>query len=103
MIIEPNKNYFSNRHRRENFGDGFKNICNAISAISNDNKDVQFIYPVHLNPNVIKPVNKITNQNIFLIEPVDYRFYRPMRLSYLLLTDSGGIQEEAPSMANLFY
>ena len=100
--LEPNKKtILVTGHRRENFGDGFKNICNAISAISNDNKDVQFIYPVHLNPNVIKPVNKIlkNQKNIFLIEPVDYiDFIYLMRLSYLILTDSGGIQEEAPSM-----
>ena len=100
--LDPNKKtILVTGHRRENFGDGFKNICNAISAISNDNKDVQFIYPVHLNPNVIKPVNKIlkNQKNIFLIEPVDYiDFIYLMRLSYLILTDSGGIQEEAPSM-----
>lgn len=88
-------------HRRENFGNGFKNICNAISTISKNNQDVQFIYPVHLNPNVIEPVNRILkdHKNIFLIEPVDYiDFIYLMRLSYLILTDSGGIQEEAPSM-----
>ena len=88
-------------HRRENFGNGFKNICNAISTISKNNQDVQFIYPVHLNPNVIEPVNRIlkNHKNIFLIEPVDYiDFIYLMRLSYLILTDSGGIQEEAPSM-----
>lgn len=87
-------------HRRENFGEGFKNICNAISKISNNN-DVQFVYPVHLNPNVIEPVKEIlkNHKNVFLIEPVGYiDFIYLMRMSYLILTDSGGIQEEAPSI-----
>ena len=100
--MDPNKKtILVTGHRRENFGDGFKNICNAISTISNNNKDVEFIYPVHLNPNVIEPVNRIlkNHKNVFLIEPVDYiDFIYLMRLSYLILTDSGGIQEEAPSM-----
>ena len=89
-------------HRRENFGDGFLNICNALKEIALQNKDVNIIYPVHLNPNVQKPVNYILNgiENIYLIEPLEYlEFVYLMNKSYLILTDSGGIQEEAPSLA----
>ena len=89
-------------HRRENFGDGFLNICNALKEIALQNKDVNIIYPVHLNPNVQKPVNDILNgiENIYLIEPLEYlEFVYLMSKSYLILTDSGGIQEEAPSLA----
>jgi len=91
-------------HRRENFGDGFLNICNAIKNLANKYRDVDFIYPMHLNPNVRKPVleilgDKTTNSNIYLIEPLDYLpFVYLMSKSYLLLTDSGGIQEEAPGL-----
>ena len=91
-------------HRRENFGDGFLNICHAIKEMADKYSDIDFIYPVHLNPNVRKPVmdvlgNKSSNNNIFLIEPLDYLpFVYLMSKSYLLLTDSGGIQEEAPSL-----
>ena len=88
-------------HRRENFGLGFKEICHALSIISNENPDVHIIYPVHLNPNVRKPVNRILSNlnNVHLIEPMEYlSFIKLMDLSYLILTDSGGIQEEAPSL-----
>lgn len=88
-------------HRRENFGIGFENICQAISDLSNIYKDVQFVYPMHLNPNVREPVEKhLSNkENIMLIEPLDYLpFIYLMNKSYLILTDSGGIQEEAPSL-----
>ena len=88
-------------HRRENFGLGFKEICHALSIISNENPDVHIIYPVHLNPNVRKPVNRILSNlnNVQLIEPMEYlSFIKLMDLSYLILTDSGGIQEEAPSL-----
>lgn len=91
-------------HRRENFGDGFLNICNAIKNLANKYREVDFIYPMHLNPNVRKPVleilgDKTTNSNIYLIEPLDYLpFVYLMSKSYLLLTDSGGIQEEAPGL-----
>lgn len=87
-------------HRRESFGEGFKNICKAIKKIAESNEDVEICYPVHLNPNVQKPVNNIlsTQKNIFLIDPQDYMsFVFLMQHSYLILTDSGGIQEEAPS------
>ncbi len=88
-------------HRRENFGEGFINVCNALKNIALKHPDCDIVYPVHLNPNVRKPVNDILRniQNIFLIEPLDYApFVRLMQLSYLILTDSGGIQEEAPSL-----
>jgi UDP-N-acetylglucosamine 2-epimerase (non-hydrolysing) len=90
-------------HRRENFGEGFLQICRAIRSLSVHNPDVDFIYPVHLNPNVQAPVKQILDQpgtaNIFLIEPLDYLpFVYLMARSYLLLTDSGGIQEEGPGL-----
>jgi UDP-N-acetylglucosamine 2-epimerase (non-hydrolysing) len=88
-------------HRRENFGLGFEEICHALSVVANENPDVQIIYPVHLNPNVREPVNRILSNlnNVHLIEPMEYlTFIKLMDLSYLILTDSGGIQEEAPSL-----
>ena len=88
-------------HRRENFGDGFENICNAIVDVSKEFEDVLFIYPVHLNPQVQGPVKRILNtvKNVLLIDPLDYLpFIYLMDKSYLILTDSGGIQEEAPSL-----
>ena len=88
-------------HRRENFGRGFEEICQALKDIAIENSDVQVIYPVHLNPNVREPVNRILSgiNNIHLIEPMGYlSFIKLMDLSYLVLTDSGGIQEEAPSL-----
>lgn len=87
-------------HRRENFGIGFENICSAIDQIS-QRSDIQIIYPVHLNPNVQEPVKRIlqNNKNIHLIEPLDYLpFVYLMDRSHIILTDSGGIQEEAPSL-----
>ncbi|MDR0608811.1 MAG: UDP-N-acetylglucosamine 2-epimerase (non-hydrolyzing) [Planctomycetaceae bacterium] len=87
-------------HRRENFGEGFLQIGNAVSELA-ERDDIQFVYPVHLNPNVREPVNRILcgKQNIFLIEPLDYlSFIYLMRRSDLILTDSGGVQEEAPSL-----
>jgi UDP-N-acetylglucosamine 2-epimerase (non-hydrolysing) len=88
-------------HRRENFGQGFKNICKALSLIADRFKDVDLIYPVHLNPNVRKPVMDMLkdNKNIHLIDPLQYApFVYLLNRSYLILTDSGGIQEEAPSL-----
>jgi len=88
-------------HRRESFGEGFENICNGLRAIANQNDDVQVIYPVHLNPHVRAPVYRILSnvQNVHLIEPLDYSlFVFLMNRAYLILTDSGGIQEEAPSL-----
>lgn len=89
-------------HRRENFGDGFLNICRAIKGLSERYPAVDFVYPMHLNPNVRKPVLDILgkgNPNIVLIEPLQYlQFVYLMEKSYLVLTDSGGIQEEAPGL-----
>lgn len=88
-------------HRRENFGEGFLEICEAIKVLATHNNDTHFVYPVHLNPNVQKPVNEILSglENIWLIEPLEYEeFVYLLNYSYLVLTDSGGIQEEAPSL-----
>jgi len=88
-------------HRRENFGDGFLNICNALKELAEKHLDVDFVYPVHLNPNVQEPVNKILSDidNVYLIKPLDYLpFVYLLNHCYLILTDSGGIQEEAPSL-----
>lgn len=100
-------------HRRENFGDGFENICNAIKKLATEFPDVDFIYPVHLNPNVREPVERILGgmverrgggeqrilENVKLIEPQSYLpFVELMMNADLILTDSGGVQEEAPSL-----
>lgn len=88
-------------HRRENFGQGFQNICEAVLELSRKYIDVEFVFPVHLNPNVRGPVMKMLSNisNIHLIEPLEYlSFVNLMSKSYLVLTDSGGIQEEAPSL-----
>lgn len=88
-------------HRRENFGDGFLQICAAIRDLALRYCDVQFVYPVHLNPNVRKPVNEILVglKNVHLIEPLEYEaFVYLLKHTHLVLTDSGGIQEEAPSL-----
>ncbi|MCB1733817.1 MAG: UDP-N-acetylglucosamine 2-epimerase (non-hydrolyzing) [Gammaproteobacteria bacterium] len=87
-------------HRRENFGTGFENICHALSRIA-VREDVQIVYPVHLNPNVQDPVNRILGASgrVHLIEPQDYLpFVYLMDRAYLIITDSGGVQEEAPSL-----
>jgi len=88
-------------HRRENFGEGFLNICNALKELASKYPEVDFVYPVHLNPNVRKPVNEILSNinNVYLIEPLEYLpFVYLLNKSHLVLTDSGGIQEEAPSL-----
>ena len=88
-------------HRRENFGEGFENICQALARIAKNNADVQVVYPVHLNPQVQEPVRRLLGdvENVHLIEPLDYLpFVYLMDRSTLILTDSGGIQEEAPSL-----
>ena len=97
-------------HRRENFGDGFVNMCNAIKTLTEKYPDVDFVYPMHLNPNVRKPIREIFGEeivsgssrherNIFFIEPLEYLpFVFLMEQSTLVLTDSGGIQEEAPGL-----
>lgn len=88
-------------HRRENFGQGFLDMCLAIKMLAKEHSDVNFVYPVHLNPNVQKPVLELLSgiKNVYLIAPLDYEpFVYLMSKSYLILTDSGGIQEEAPSL-----
>lgn len=88
-------------HRRENFGRGFENICEALAILAKQHDDIQIVYPVHMNPNVREPVNRILAgiENVHLIEPQQYMpFIYLMDKSYLILTDSGGIQEEAPSL-----
>ncbi|ANM85752.1 MULTISPECIES: non-hydrolyzing UDP-N-acetylglucosamine 2-epimerase [Enterobacteriaceae] len=87
-------------HRRENFGDGFENICQALALTAQKNPNIQIVYPVHLNPNVREPVSRILTgyDNIYLIDPQQYLpFVYLMSRSNIILTDSGGIQEEAPS------
>ena len=89
-------------HRRENFGEPFQNICEALRQIANQVPDVVIIYPVHLNPNIETPVKKSLEglKNIFLLPPLDYlSFVKLMDLAHIILTDSGGIQEEAPSLS----
>lgn len=90
-------------HRRENFGDGFMNICNALKTLALKYPNVDFLYPMHLNPNVRRPIDAIFGKesisNVFFIEPLDYIYFvYMMKMSYIILTDSGGIQEEAPSL-----
>jgi len=88
-------------HRRENFGQGFLDMCNGIKILAQTHPDVDFVYPVHLNPNVQKPVLELLSgiDNVYLVDPLDYEpFVYLMSKSYLILTDSGGIHEEAPSL-----
>ena len=90
-------------HRRENFGDGFISMCSAIKALNEKYPEVDFVYPMHLNPNVRKPISEVFGSvapaNMFFIEPLDYLpFVFLMEKSNLVLTDSGGIQEEAPGL-----
>lgn len=92
-------------HRRENFGDGFINMCTAIKDLTNRYPDVDFVYPMHLNPNVRKPIHEVFGENLtglgnmFFIEPLEYlSFVYLMEKSTIVLTDSGGIQEEAPGL-----
>lgn len=101
QFIDPSKRLILvTGHRRENFGSGFENICSALSQLSRRD-DVQILYPVHLNPNVQEPVRRILggNDKVLLIEPQDYLpFVYLMDRADILLTDSGGVQEEAPSL-----
>jgi UDP-N-acetylglucosamine 2-epimerase (non-hydrolysing) len=88
-------------HRRENFGDGIQSICQAILKLANEFPEVHFVYPVHLNPNIQEPVQKMlgNRKNVYLLPPLDYvSFVALMDRSYIVLTDSGGVQEEAPSL-----
>ena len=92
-------------HRRENFGDGFLSMCHAIKDLTEKYPDVDFVYPMHLNPNVRKPIHEVFGEdlsnlgNMFFIEPLEYlSFVYLMERSHIVLTDSGGIQEEAPGL-----
>ena len=90
-------------HRRENFGDGFISMCKAIKSLSEKYPEVDFVYPMHLNPNVRKPIHEVFGEsqraNLFFIEPLEYlSFVSLMEKSAIVLTDSGGIQEEAPGL-----
>lgn len=100
--IDPNKKLILvTGHRRESFGKGFESICLALKNIAEKHSDVVIVYPVHLNPNVREPVNRILSETrgVFLIEPQEYlQFIYLMTRSYLVITDSGGVQEEAPSL-----
>ena len=101
MLDLDKKRVLITGHRRENFGEGFENICKALKRLAQRYPDVEFVYPVHMNPNVQKPVYQHLDglSNIKLIDPQEYLpFVWLMQQSYLILTDSGGIQEEAPSL-----
>jgi UDP-N-acetylglucosamine 2-epimerase (non-hydrolysing) len=101
MLSENRKMILITGHRRENLGKGFRQICDAILNLSKTHPNVDFLYPVHLNPKVREPVKKLlsSSENIHLIEPQGYvEFVYLMMESYLILTDSGGIQEEAPAL-----
>jgi hypothetical protein len=104
-LTEGKKLVLITGHRRENFGDGFHNICKAIKMLVLRHPDVDFVYPMHLNPNVRNPIRQVFGenlndfQNMFFIEPLEYlSFVYLMEKSFLVLTDSGGVQEEAPSL-----
>ncbi len=101
MLKEDKKLILVTGHRRESFGGGFERICEALARTAKDNPDAQVLYPVHLNPNVREPVNRILSNvdNVHLIEPQQYLpFIYLMSRAHIILTDSGGIQEEAPSL-----
>jgi UDP-N-acetylglucosamine 2-epimerase (non-hydrolysing) len=102
MVLEKDRKLvLITGHRRENFGEGFQNICKAIRDLATRQPDWRFVYPVHLNPNVREPVNSLLGglDNVYLIEPLDYLpFIWMMNRADLILTDSGGIQEEAPTL-----
>lgn len=100
-IDENKKLILVTGHRRENFGQGFINICESLKTLALNNTDIDIVYPVHLNPNVQKPVNEILSDvsNVHLIEPLQYEnFIYMMNKSHFIITDSGGVQEEAPSL-----
>ena len=101
ILNSENKIVLITMHRRENFGNCLKNMCDAILELSRSFPNVNFVYPVHPNPNVLNPVNEILGNvgNIHLIKPLDYiSFVFLMNKSYIIMTDSGGVQEEAPSI-----
>jgi len=100
-LVLSNRYVLITGHRRENFGSGFENICAALRDLATVNSNIHFIYPVHLNPNVQEPVKRLLGdlENVHLIKPLGYEpFVYLMQNSYLVLTDSGGVQEEAPGL-----
>lgn len=102
-LLQSKKLVLITGHRRENFGEGLENVCKALKTLSENYPDVDFVYPVHPNPNVREPIKKVLGKailnNIFLLEPLDYfPFVYLMSKSHILLTDSGGIQEEATAL-----
>ena len=104
-LSESRKLVLITGHRRENFGSGFINICQAIKTLTEKYPQVDFVYPMHLNPNVREPIRKVFGEdlsdmgNMFFIEPLEYlSFIYLMERSFIVLTDSGGIQEEAPGL-----
>jgi UDP-N-acetylglucosamine 2-epimerase (non-hydrolysing) len=101
-LLDPTKRLIlMTAHRRESFGESFRDLCNAVADIVARNDDVEVVYPVHPNPNVQQPVREILGNvpRVHLIAPLDYfRFVHLMKQAYLILTDSGGVQEEAPSL-----
>ena len=104
-LLDSKKLVLITGHRRENFGEGFVSMCRAIKTLTEKFPDVDFVYPMHLNPNVRKPIHEVFGEdlsacgNIFFIEPLEYlSFVYLMEKSYIVLTDSGGIQEEAPGL-----
>lgn len=101
MLDDARRMVLITGHRRESFGGGFERICHAIAALACSYPEVDFLYPVHLNPNVSEPVNRLLAElsNVYLVEPQDYLpFVYLMNRAHLILTDSGGVQEEAPSL-----
>jgi UDP-N-acetylglucosamine 2-epimerase (non-hydrolysing) len=101
-FLDPNKRtILVTGHRRENFGVGLESICEALKIIVESHNDVQIVYPVHLNPIVQEPVQRILSKvkNIYLVDPQEYlSFVYLLSISYFIITDSGGVQEEAPSL-----
>ena len=104
-LVDGRKLVLITGHRRENFGDGFIHMCTAIKDLTHKYPDVDFVYPMHLNPNVRKPIHEVFGEelsnlgNMFFIEPLEYlSFVYLMEKSAIVLTDSGGIQEEAPGL-----
>jgi len=101
QLQEDKKIILVTGHRRENFGEGFINICQSLKQLALNNPEIDIVYPVHLNPNVQKPVKEILSEvrNVYLISPLQYEsFIYIMKQSYFIITDSGGVQEEAPSL-----
>ena len=102
LVLNPDlKTILLTSHRRENFGEPIREICKAVLELINNNKNIEIVYPVHPNPNVRKPVYELLGEKkrIHLIEPLEYaQFCSLMKKSHIILTDSGGVQEEAPSL-----